>query len=264
LEPSRSALLKTELERVEELLEIEPDCKWALHQKCRLSTLCATGAAGTTSVEEACADGYTQISALDPLRKGFYDEARAESLMRVRIISWTASAPGSLLDISSLSLRRLTPCTTLAAFGVRVLDVSKNDLRELGPLLSLLSLEELRASGNRLVGDVTEAFSLPRLRCLDVSHNNMELRENAVAPPPSTLTEVNISSNPAVLALSSPDAVQKPPSGSTPFTPPARINNAPKVLAHLLGGAPQVEHTSWEAECDTATGLCICRKKPRA
>merc|ERR1719247_3527687 len=221
LEPSRSELLKAELERVEELLEIEPDCKWALLSQSRLAAACASGVEGARSVEEACSKTYLQMSTLDPLRRGFYDEAKATCSMRIRLISWMTSDSGGSLDLAGLSMRHLPPYLILAAFGVRVLDVSQNDLREFGPLLQLITLEELRASHNCLSGDVSEAFVLPRLRCLDVSSNRMELRENAMAPLPSTLTEVNISSNAAVLSLLAPVSTQAA-GVSSAFEPPTR------------------------------------------
>jgi len=259
LEESRASLLKTELERIEELLEIEPDCKWALLSQNRLSTASAAGVSDTTRVEETCAEGYKQISALDPLRKGFYDEARAECLLRVRIMAWmTSKLLSDALELSKLALRHLPPCVTLATFGVRVLDVSNNDLRELGPLLLLLTLEELCASHNRLVGDVTEAFALPQLRRLDVSHNSMELRKTAVAPPPSSLREIDTSSNAAILALTGSVASEQPKEESQ-FSPPAREGSASQVLTRLLSGAPAADHSAWEVEYESASGKCICR-----
>lgn len=258
LEPARATLIRSELEKVEELLEIEEDCKWAMLSRSRLAAMCAAGALDTKAVEESCADGYSRLCTLDPLRKGFYDEARAECLMRVRIISWLhGNVMSSPLDLSGLSLRHLSPRTTLAAFGVLVLDVSGNDLRELGPLLSLISLEELRASSNQLLGNVSEAFALPRLRCLDVSKNSMELRQNAaMISPPSSLKVVNMSSNPTVLALAASPASGAPNEPST-FAPPAR--NA-GILERLLGAAEPAELALWELECDDATGHCVCRR----
>jgi len=132
----------------------------------------------------------------------------------------------------------------LAAFGVRIIKIEENKLRTLGPLLLLVSLEELYASRNQLVGSVTEAFCLPRLRRMDVSHNNMELRDGAEMPPPEHLKEVDVSQNPAVLALA----------GAEPASPKLES----PAIARFAGSERSFE---WSLDLSVETGRCtFCRK----
>jgi len=117
-------------------------------------------------------------------------------------------------------------------------------LQELGPLLSLRSLEELRAARNRLVGDVSEAFALPRLRKLDLRGNTMALK-GAVVEPPSQLLEVDISDNPPILSVGK--AASEQAGGA-----------AQVLLARLLAGASAEASSRWELAWDQASGLCRC------
>lgn len=241
-EPARLQVLQGELARVEELLEIEPDCRWALLARGRLGASAAAGS-GREAVEAAeslVADGYDRIAALDPLRKGFYVEARAASLLRLRSLAWLAA--GSLsapLDLTGLSLRHLPPATVLALFGLRRLDVSGVGLQALGPVLQLRSLEELLAARNGLRGDLREAFCLPRLQRLDVSGNALELRPAAAPPaPPEPLREVLASDNPALLAL---------------------LRAAGGAQDFLSRFAP-AGHAGWALAGDAAAGQCTLRR----
>jgi len=244
-ESAHSAVIQTEIERIEELLEIEPDCKWALLALGRLKTLVAAGAgvAELETVERACSDGYVRMCALDPLRRGFYEDARARSALRLRVLAWLAGSEGKRaglavpLDISSLGLRNLAPTVCLPAFGIRVLIVEGNDLQELGSILLLVSLLELRASRNRLVGEATAAFALPNLRRLDLSNNLLSLGDHDVAlPVPENLEYVNLSANAAVLALAS-----------------SAHDCKGELLGRLLPGASD---TSWEVDAVPAEGRC--------
>jgi len=259
-EPTRAALLQTELERVEELLDIEPDCKWALLSKSRLATLCAAGnPERAREIELACSEAYVTIAELDPLRKGFYEAARAECLLRLRLLTWTTADLGSCLDVTGLSLRHLAPTPIISAFGVRVLNVSKNDLRQLGSLLLLRSLEELDASSNQIVGDVTEAFVLSRLRRLNVSRNKMDLKGSSNVPPPANLIELDMSYNAAVLSL----VAQTASGGMASFSPADRNSLPEDIRKHLFPGVAPDACKGWElvldSEPETSFGKCVCR-----
>merc|ERR1712232_946910 len=153
------------------------------------------------------------------------------------------SAP---LDLSSLGLQHVAPKPLLAAICVRVLVVEDNELSDLGPILLLHSLEELRAARNKLVGEATVAFSLPRLRQLDVSKNQLALGgvAAALAPPPS-LEGVDLSGNPAVLRLLQEGA-------STGIGSP--------ILERLFAADAGTDDR-WAVEVDAATGQCSCRAK---
>merc|ERR1712179_367646 len=96
--------------------------------------------------------------------------------------------PGLTLNLSGLAVRHLSPTTMCAAFGVRVLNLEGNSLQVFGAILLLHSLIELNVSKNRLVADVAEAYSLPHLRRLDVSGNNMALKGLMVPPSPHLTT----------------------------------------------------------------------------
>jgi len=250
----RGDLLRGELARVDELLELEPDCRWALLARGRLAIAGAAGSPPSVveATERAVAEGYERISSLDPLRSGFYTEARAAGLVRVRVMGWLA-AGGALsapLDLSGLCLRHLAPAPTVAAFGVRILSVEDNELQELGPLLLLSSLEDLRAARNRLVGDVAEAFALPRLRRLDLRGNAVAIRGAAVDPP-RQLAEVDVSDNPPVLAAGKAAAEQE---GGA----------AQALLGRLLAGASAEVRGRWDLAWDPAAGLCRCSLRSAA
>lgn len=201
-EASRRSMLEGELARIEELLELEPDCKWALLARGRLATACAAAQPSRLQeVERSLVDGYAQIAAIDPLRRGFYAEASATSSVRLRLLSWLSGAT-TMCDLSGLSWRLPAPSMLTAAFGVKVLNIEGNELRELTPFLILHTLEELRASRNNLKSDVCEAFFLPRLRILDVSANDMVLGTPKRAPPVK-LEHLDLSRNPQILDLAS-------------------------------------------------------------
>eukprot|EP00928_Gymnodinium_smaydae_P013338 TRINITY_DN14871_c0_g5_i2.p1 TRINITY_DN14871_c0_g5~~TRINITY_DN14871_c0_g5_i2.p1 ORF type:complete len:856 (+),score=183.83 TRINITY_DN14871_c0_g5_i2:73-2640(+) len=252
----RVDLLQGELSRVEELLEIEEDgCKWALLAKGRLATAVAAGQgpAEVMAAERACEDGYKQIESLDPLRRGFYEDARAHCQLRLRILARLSEPTnGSLwtvpLDVSSIGLRNLAPATMLTAIGIRVLNLEGNELKELGPVLLLHTIEELLASRNRLTGDVGAAFVLPRLRRLDVSCNQLSLCgsvEGARAPPPS-LQRLDISGNAPVLkAVAAADG-----------------NGGSAMLERFLtcAGDSDASSTNWRFDIDTGAGKCVCHR----
>lgn len=242
----RGELLRGELARVDELLELEPDCRWALLARGRLAIAASAGSPAdeVEAQERAVAEGYDRISALDPLRRGFYSEARAASLMRLRIMSWLASGNGlcEKLDLSSLSLRHLAPTATIASFGVRVLSVEGNALQELGPILLLSSLQELNASSNRLVGDVAEAFVLRRLRRLNLQGNRMALKGSAVELPPD-LHEVDLSDNPPVLSAGEAASAQE-----------QDVSKA--LLDLLLAGESKEVRGTWQLAWSLADKVC--------
>lgn len=238
----RAEALKVELERVDELLEIEPDCRWALLARGRLAMASATTPADVSSAEKDVVKGYERMSELDPLRSGFYSEARAACLLRIRALEWLmAQRIAAPLDISGLALRHISPTTMLSTFGVRVLDLSGNALQALGPVLLLTSLQELRAAQNQLTGDVAEVFCLQRLRRLDVSTNRMELRGKA-SDLPETLVEIDLSRNQAILGLASGDT----------------SGDQAAILGKLIAGSSSATVSSWAVELNLQEGKCRC------
>jgi len=243
----RRELLHTELARIDELLELEPDCRWALLARGRLAVAVAASSTpeAAQAIENDVADGYSRISSLDPLRQGFYTEARAATLARCRVLGWLASSKGlqSPLDLSGLALRHMVPTTVLAAFGVCILKVEGSELRELGPILLLLSLQELRASRNKLTGDPTQAFVLPRLRHLELCQNSMALR-GAVAAPPLALEEVDLSGNLGIFTTAATSAV-------------GEGEGVGKTVLRCLFGE-ELPNCRWEIKWDASTALCNC------
>merc|ERR1712070_739554 len=91
--------------------------------------------------------------------------------------------------------------SSLRAFGVRTLCVEGNMLRSFNPLLCLLSLEKLHAADNRAQGDVSQLFTLKRLRYLDVSNNRLTLRRSSL-PLPQNLEFVDASGNCGIMQMS--------------------------------------------------------------
>mmetsp|Transcript_81744 Transcript_81744/g.230103 ORF Transcript_81744/g.230103 Transcript_81744/m.230103 type:complete len:226 (+) Transcript_81744:783-1460(+) len=225
---------------------MEPECRWALLARGRLTTALAAceGPAALEAAEVAVAKGYEEIASLDPLRKGFYAEARANSLARLRILGWLRQVEGgrglgTSLDLSGLSLRHLAPSAVHSLFGLRRLDVSGAGLTTFGPLLQLRSLEELLAARNSIAGDVRELFCLPRLKRADVSGNALGFRatrEGDEVAPPASLAELDASGNASVLAE-------------------LRRGGPEAVLARLLPSG------GWAFEGGLETGRCLlCRR----
>lgn len=170
----------SELARVEELLEIEPECRWALLARARLGQ-----AVGRPAEEEV----LERLSGLDPLRRHFYGDARAQLLLERELQRWRLSEP---LELQCLGLRQLKASCVASIFGVSVLKLDENDLQELQPLLLLLSLTELSVAKNRLSGHVAEIFALKRLRRVDLSSNCLKLGHGE---PPSQLLEIDMTQN---------------------------------------------------------------------
>lgn len=238
---AEDSLIQSELEKVQELLEIEPDCKWALLAQSRLASALAAGCAldEVKAAEHATIKGYDRMSSLDPLRKGFYAEAKSTALTRLRVLDWLASDQGlkAPLTFSGLGLRHLVPSVMVCAFGLRILNLEDNKLQDLKPVLHLLSLEELNAARNLLRGDVTEVFALPKLRRLDVKLNPLQLRGVNVVPP-DALKEVDLSGVRSV------------------------TNKSDKmILDSLLAGSTDAERQGWVVERGNSDAQCVCRRQ---
>ena len=169
----------SELQRVEELLEIEPECRWALLAHGRLKQRL-----GGRPDEE-----LRRLGTLDPLRRQFYLDALKELELESRLQAWRLSEP---LELQQMALRQLKPTTVASIFGVTVLKLDENELSDLGPLLLLLSLKELSVAKNRLQGQVAEVFQLFRLRKADVSCNCLKL---GYGSPPKELMEIDMTQN---------------------------------------------------------------------
>jgi len=239
-------VLQGELTRVEELLEIEPDCRWALLAQGRLAVAAAAGAGAEAmeAAEKMVGAGYKHAAQLDPLRAGFYEEAQAASSLRLRVLTWLQNECHDLssqLTLSDAGLTRLPPSVVLPLFGVRRLDFSGSKLRELGPLLQLESLEELNVSRNCLSADVRELFCFPRLKKLNAGYNSMQMRAvegegSGEVVPPSSLTELDISGNRSIVQL-------------------LECSGPAGVLARLQGGE------AWLATVDALSGSCVLHRK---
>eukprot|EP00811_Abedinium_folium_P026222 NODE_3827_length_1978_cov_3.728255.p1 GENE.NODE_3827_length_1978_cov_3.728255~~NODE_3827_length_1978_cov_3.728255.p1 ORF type:complete len:623 (+),score=158.49 NODE_3827_length_1978_cov_3.728255:24-1871(+) len=287
--PERTDMLKKELDRVEELLELEPDCKFALLAKGRLAIAHAAPAA-LRSAEDAAVEGYRRIADLDPLRRGFYEEACATCAQRSRVLAWLVAADGgsstadvgngsdgggssdadggggagsggsgklSLLDLSGIGLHHPAPPVTLAAFGVRRLDISGNALVTFGPILALASLEELCVARNMIIGSVAEAFVLPWLRRLDVSGNRLVLSGDVAGQAPTTLNEVDLSNNPGILALAGGHVDGAMVAGEGDCDAGAA---GMRVLDQFLAGMGAEDRPPWNVELALASGRCVCHR----
>ena len=197
---SQSEILKAELLRIDELLEIEPDCRWALLARMRLQL------ASSPRIDEATLiANLERMSALDPLRRNFYADSKANALLQHRLMEWNVHR-SSELKLVGLGLKHIAPTMAAIAFGVRILRLEENELQEFGPLLGLLSLNELYVSRNQIRGDVAEVFALKRLKKVDLSCNRLSIGKQAElfhAPDvPEKLQEVDLSGNTHVLGSS--------------------------------------------------------------
>ncbi|CAE7735620.1 Rabggta [Symbiodinium sp. CCMP2592] len=238
LEEQRKEVFETELERLKELLEIEPDCRWALLAQSRLQDRLVSGCTveQQNSTQSALAESAAHASTLDPLRKNFYSDAGAAARTRQRMQTWLA-CPESYakpLNLSSLSMRHLAPAIATFAFGVRVLNMDENHLREFGAVLGLISLEDLSLSKNQIQGDAAEVFVLPKLRRANLRGNLLGLRGLDVLPPKS-LEYVDLSG-----------------------TEGAKSLDGPTALRLLLAGSPEADRQRWTAEVVPGE-VCICR-----
>jgi len=234
----RKTMLEGEINRIDELLEFEPECKWALLARGFLSTACA-GPEDLEKVVKAVSDGYEKMIAIDPLRTGFYKEALAGCQLRLQTMRWLADGAsfGSALNAARLNLRHLAPATMLAAIGVRTLVIEDNELEELSTILLLPSLEVLRAARNRLRGEATAAFALPQLREADLKGNLLTLTAGATAQPiPRNLKVVDVSENPSIVAKAK-DATEA------------------AMVKHMFG-----ESSSWTCDLDTGASRCLFQR----
>ena len=240
LEEQRREVFQTELDRINELLEIEPDCRWAFLAQARLQEGLASGCASEQqdSVQVALAESAARASTLDPLRKNFYSDAGAAARARQKVQAWLAGpdAYGSTLDLGSLSMRHLIPGIATFAFGVRVLNLDGNQLSEFGAVLGLISLEDVSLSKNQIRGDAAEIFVLPKLRRANLSWNHLGLR-GLNAQPPKMLQYVDLSGIEGTKSL-----------------------DAQVVVGLLLAGSTEADCQHWTAEVVPGQ-LCICRRQ---
>lgn len=245
-DPHRTQSLEIELERVNELLDLETDCKYAILAKDRLiaAKMAASEKSDFSLVESDSAETYRLLSELDPKRHAFYEEALAACTHRARVLAWLTdpSDLGAPLKLNSIGYRHITPAMLLPTFGIRILDVSGNGLETFGPILMLVSLEELDASDNRLTGCVAQTFMLPRLRQLDVHNNQLTIStqsSTALRPPPG-LEHIDLSGNQAILALGGED-------------------NAPEhIIERVLVGMSENDRSLWTIKYDSLEKLCVC------
>ena len=183
-------ILQSELTRIDELLEIEPDCRWALLARMRLQLASSTP-------EEATLSNLERMSTLDPLRRHFYADSKADALMQQYLTIWSEEGRLGELKLAGLGLKHISPTSAAFAFGVRILSLDSNELTEFGPLLGLLSLIQLSVSKNRIRGDAAEVMILKRLEHVDLSDNC--LSANLPLVPSEQLVEMNLSGNSLVL-----------------------------------------------------------------
>lgn len=188
----QSEILKAELARIEELLEIEPDCRWALLARMRLQLACSIP-------EETTLEDFERMSSLDPLRANFYADSKANAVLHRRSYDWSLEGWQHPLNLANLGLKHLAPTAAALIFGVRILKLDENALKDFGPLLGLASLIELSVSRNQIRGDVAEVFALKRLQRIDLSWNFLSV--GIRGSPPQTLREIDMSGNPNILDL---------------------------------------------------------------
>eukprot|EP00746_Dinoflagellata_sp_MGD_P077796 gnl/MRDRNA2_/MRDRNA2_31172_c0_seq1.p1 gnl/MRDRNA2_/MRDRNA2_31172_c0~~gnl/MRDRNA2_/MRDRNA2_31172_c0_seq1.p1 ORF type:complete len:719 (-),score=148.94 gnl/MRDRNA2_/MRDRNA2_31172_c0_seq1:99-2255(-) len=235
-------VIDKELEMVDELLEIEEDCRWARVARCRLDTMRKAGGGETLESAEARAEAYDELSKLDPLRAKLHSDAAQSCHQEGRTAAWLAAGKfGQALNLSGLGLRCLSAACILRTFGLRVLNVNDNQLGSWGPLLGLLSLVELNASNNRLKGKAQAVFVLKRLQRIDVSGNNLSLNNDTVLPPPERLEMMDLSRN--------AESCSKP-------------SEVASEQLHWFLGPRENEAKNWEVHMDTVTELLRFQRHP--
>jgi len=197
LSEEKKEILKSELMRIDELLEIEPDCRWALLARMRLQLASSPPEEATLS---SCLSSLERMSSLDPLRRNFYADSKADALMMQSLTMWSGQGRKGDLKLVGLGLKNISPTAAAFAFGVRILRLDENELHEFGPLLGLLSLIELSVSKNQIRGDVAEIFALKRLQYVDLSWNYLSANLGCWNPP-EKLQKIDLSGNTNVTEL---------------------------------------------------------------
>jgi len=141
MQPSDGALLEQELAAVDELLQIEPNCYYAVLAKCWLLE-------SLRPRDPLLLANYKRLQTLDPLRRGFYQDCWSNALVRMKVLEQVERAtegPLEAIDLSSLGLTCLGEQQLLPAHGIKRIDVSNNSIRTLVGLRWLTSLEEVVA-----------------------------------------------------------------------------------------------------------------------
>eukprot|EP00923_Selenidium_pygospionis_P013526 GHVN01023364.1.p1 GENE.GHVN01023364.1~~GHVN01023364.1.p1 ORF type:complete len:989 (-),score=75.24 GHVN01023364.1:133-3099(-) len=196
-------ILNTEIKDVEELLEMEPNCKHGLLSICRLRERinCLLGALGneTTETKESN-DYFHRLIKIDSQRKMYYEEqiqrmalrgkarlhlAKMDKGITMMINSkWdtTPEATHLVLSLANLGLQRTHFGDVIRLYGLRKLSLKGNLLSDRGvvPLGCLTTLTHLDLSENRLTVLPTKTImlDLTNLEILNLSANPITRVEN--------------------------------------------------------------------------------------
>ena len=187
---AREALLCRELEATEELLDLEPDSKWALVTKAYiLSQL------GGESHVQTVRDIYLRLLDIDPYRTGYYRDALSALSLKSAVSLATPTDDDDDDDSSAFALET-ADLTTLSTSHVasalaplRSLSFAGNPLRSLAGVEVFVAAASLNVSRCSLRSLGAELAHL-NLTHLDLSFNSFSSIESAFAsiPPHSPLT----------------------------------------------------------------------------
>mmetsp|Transcript_40023 Transcript_40023/g.87344 ORF Transcript_40023/g.87344 Transcript_40023/m.87344 type:complete len:606 (+) Transcript_40023:24-1841(+) len=168
--PESESLLLQELGMLDELLEIEEDCKYAVMARAQIVDSLGLD-------ERNATDDWALLETLDPPRAGYYAQARADASMRKHLRSWLAAAESGMLgplEWRGCCTPRVPRPLLVAALGVRELVLAENRMTmpALCDVLVVLGpgLLRLDAADNPLAGDLATVLSPAAvLEHLDVS-----------------------------------------------------------------------------------------------
>ncbi|KAJ3037602.1 hypothetical protein HDV00_001490 [Rhizophlyctis rosea] len=168
------SIWERELKSVEELVEVEPDSKWAL-----LTLVYMLKEVGGR--DEAAVKILGRLEKLDSFRAEYYRDLKSDFLLQRAVsaaVYPSATTPSTSFTFapSPNPLTTFSPQTISPLFTIRILDLSSNHIRSMKSVACLPLLEEINLNDNRL-RRVEGVSGLRRLRILRVKGNDIRSLE---------------------------------------------------------------------------------------
>ena len=133
-------MLQQELENIQELLEMEPDSKWALYTKVLIMKTI-----DPAKYHEEIVKDFEMLCQKDSSRQGYYRDQRSKVIIQ-RALSNNNS--GDHIDLSNQGLTSVSNFKELFAFANSI-NLTKNNLKSVDALLPyLISCQELFLDDN--------------------------------------------------------------------------------------------------------------------
>ncbi|KAJ3034951.1 hypothetical protein HK097_004329, partial [Rhizophlyctis rosea] len=166
------AIWSRESKSVEELVEVEPDSKWALLTLVYMMK-------EVTGRDEDAIRILEKLEKLDGMRAGYYRDLKSEFVLNRAInppqqilASQTSPAESHTFTLTSVSLTSLPTSTLSNLYTIRHLDLSHNALRSMKFIEILPLLETIELEGNQ-IERVQGLGGLMRLRRVGVKGNRI-------------------------------------------------------------------------------------------